>query len=155
MWNKKLGTSTVTLRDCFLRSLLMALSLLGAVFFLSSFTYDTRLGLLEAVLLFGLLNTAVYLIITLGQFQIFFEKVVFFNLFANVLLIFLVSKIIPSFHVSSFSTAFWASILINIISWGGNQFRFFNPTVPKKKTPAMKQAQARVIASKKNRVDQP
>ena len=153
MWNKKLGSSSLTLRDSFFRWLLMSASMLGAIFFISGFTYDTGKALLEAAVIFGFLNAAVNVIAAAKELQIFVEKIIFLNFLVNMLLLFLVSKIIPTFHIESSSTVVWGSILISLISRGGGYFSFFKQVAaPRKKSSAstMKQANARVIGSKKN-----
>lgn len=122
--------------------------MLGAVLLKRGFTYDSATTLLEAALLFGFLSGACYTLIMTTQLQFFVKKIGFFNFFLNAGLLYLVTKILPSFQMDRFSTAFWGAVLITLISVGLSAMSLFGPTLLKKETSGVKQARAKVIGTR-------
>ncbi|MBX9576868.1 MAG: phage holin family protein [Chthoniobacterales bacterium] len=140
--------SSVSWLNFFQRCLILSLAMLGAVLLKRGFTYDSITTLLEAALLFGFLSRVCYTLVITTQVKLFVERIGFFNVFLNAGLLYLVAKILPSFQVDRFSTAFWGAILINLINWGVSAISFFSPALVKKETPAVKQARAKVIGTR-------
>ena len=136
----------------FLKWLVLALSMLGASLCLQGVTYDAPIVLLEAALLFGFMSALVAFVTNRPNFQPFFQKIGLFTFLTNAGLIFLVSKIIPSFHLEHFSTALWGSALVALISFliaivSSNSSKRVSGT---QERPKIKEAKAKVISSKKN-----
>ncbi len=132
----------------FRRSLVLSVAMFGAVLLKNGFIYDSLTTLLKAALLFGFLGGACYTFIITTQVKLFVEKIGFFNFFLNTALLYLVSKVFPAFQVDHFSTAFWGAVLINFMSWGISAITLFSPTLVKKETSGIKQARAKVIATR-------
>jgi len=102
-----------------LRALIAALGLWAATEMLSGIRIDTPTTLVLAGLLLGVVNAIVRpfalllslpaLIITLGLFL----------LVVNAAMLGLVAAFLPGFSIAGFWPAFWAAILISIVSWIG------------------------------------
>ena len=128
----------------------MTLSALGASYCLHGVTYDRSIALFGAALLFGLMSASVFSVINLPHLQSFFSKIGLFSFLSNAFLFFLVSKIIPGFHLDGFSTALWGSFLIGLISFVITIIASSKNVSSTKESPKMKPAKAKVISSKKN-----
>jgi len=134
----------------FLKWLILALSMLGASLCLQGVSYDAPVVLLEAALLFGFMSALLAFVISRPSIQPFFQKIGLFTFLTNAGLIFLVSKILPSFHLEHFSTALWGSAFVALISFlvsiAGSFKRISRAQAP----PKIKTAKAKVISSKRN-----
>lgn len=134
----------------FRRSLLLSLAMLGAVLLKNGFSYNSTATLLKAALLFGFLSGICYTLILTTEIKLFVNRISFFHLFLNAGLLYLVAMILPAFQIDRFSTAFWAGVLINVITWAMSAISLFGPTLMKKNSTGIKQARAKVIGTKKN-----
>lgn len=79
--------------------------------------YDSFASLLATALLLGILNAFVRPILLLLSAPLILFTLGFFILVINGLLLRLASTLVPGFHIDSFGSAFWAAILIGIVSW--------------------------------------
>lgn len=145
---KLIPTSWPTWLDFFRQCLLLTVAMLGAIWLKKGFSYDSQKTLWEAALLFGLLSGTCYRVILTTEIQLFVERISFFNVFLNAGLLYLISKILPAFQIEHFSTAFWAGVLINVITWTISAASLFAPAVIKKNSSPVKQARAKVIGTR-------
>lgn len=108
---------------------------------------DTIFSLLAAALLLGIVNAFIRPVLLLLSLPLILLTLGFFILVVNALMLWLVGTIVPGFHVYSFWSAFFGSIIISIVSWllsaffrasDGRVYAISHHT-------RMKQAQARVI----------
>ena len=74
-------------------------------------------ALLGASLLLGIINAVVRPVLLLLSLPFIIVTMGFFIFVVNALLLLLVSKIIPSFHVEGFWNAFFGAIIISLVSW--------------------------------------
>jgi putative membrane protein len=79
--------------------------------------YDTVPALIGAALLLGILNAFVRPVLLLLSAPLILLTLGFFILIVNGLMLLLVPSIVIGFHVDSFGSAFWGSIVISIVSW--------------------------------------
>ena len=79
-------------------------------------------ALLGASLLLGIINAFVRPILLMLSLPFIIITMGFFILVVNALLLWFVSEVVPAFHVSGFWGAFFASILISIVSWPLSMF---------------------------------
>jgi putative membrane protein len=94
--------------------------------------YDTLTSLFMASLLLGVLNAFLRPVILLLSLPLLVFSLGLFLLFINAGLLYLVGQLVKSFHVASFWSAFWGSLVISIVSviansllgTGGSQVRF-------------------------------
>ena len=84
--------------------------------------YDTRIDLFAASLLLGVLNAFLKPILTLVALPLVVVLLGIPILFINAMVFALVGWLIPGFHVESFWAAFWAGVLVSIISISVNLF---------------------------------
>lgn len=73
--------------------------------------------LFAAALLLGVANAFVRPVILLMSLPLVVFSLGFFILIVNALLLYLVSVVLPCFHVEGFGRAFLGAILISIVSW--------------------------------------
>lgn len=79
--------------------------------------YDTVGALILAALLLGILNAFVRPILLILSAPLILLTLGFFILVVNGLMLLWVPSLVSGFHVDSFGSAFWAAIVIGIISW--------------------------------------
>ena len=79
--------------------------------------YDTIGALLGASLLLGIINAFVRPVLLLLSLPFIIVTMGLFIFVVNALLLLLVSQMVPQFQVQGFWHAFFASILISIVSW--------------------------------------
>jgi putative membrane protein len=79
--------------------------------------YDSVGCLIGASLILGIVNAFVRPILLLLSFPLILVTLGFFILIVNALMLYLVSGIVPCFHVDSFLSALFGSILIALVSW--------------------------------------
>ena len=105
-------------------------------------------ALLGASLLLGIINAFVRPVLLLLSLPFIIVTMGLFIFVVNALLLLLVSKIVPDFQVNGFWNAFFASIIISIVSWAlssffrGSDGRIYAIT---HHTSSIKPAKARVI----------
>lgn len=148
IFKKLTHLSWPTWPDFFKQCLLLSLAMLGAVWLKKGFSYDSMRTLVEAALLFGFFSAASYTLILTTEVQLFVERIGFFNIFLNAGLLYLLTKILPTFQIDHFSTAFWGGMIINIITWMMSAASIFAPAVIKKDSSGIKQARAKVIGTR-------
>jgi putative membrane protein len=78
--------------------------------------YDSPVDLLVASLLLGILNAFLKPILTLIALPLVVVLMGIPILFINALVFSVVGWVIPGFHVESFWAAFWAGVMVSIIS---------------------------------------
>ncbi|MEI6350190.1 MAG: phage holin family protein [Verrucomicrobiota bacterium] len=83
---------------------------------------DSTGALLAAGLLLGVLNALVRPVLMILSLPLIVFTMGFFILVINAVMLLIVSGIIPGFHVASFGSAMWSSILISLVSWPLNAF---------------------------------
>ncbi len=154
MFYQQIKFSSISWLNYLRRCSMLFIAMLGAVLIKSGFSYDSMITLFKAAFLFGLLGGACYTLIFTTQVKIFVEKIGLFNAFLNAGLLYLVAKMLPSFQVNHFSTAFWAGILINLISWMMSMASLFAPALTTKTSSRVKQARARVIGTRSNEISE-
>jgi len=104
--------------------------------------------LLGASLLLGIINAFVRPVLLLLSLPFIIVTMGLFIFVVNALLLMLVAKIIPEFHVDGFWNAFFGSIIISLVSWilssffRGSDGKIY--TITHHSSP-IKQANARVI----------
>lgn len=79
--------------------------------------YDSVGALIGASLLLGILNAFVRPFLLILSAPLILLSLGFFILVLNGLLLLVVPSIVVGFHVESFWSAFWGSIVISIVSW--------------------------------------
>ncbi|MDX2080123.1 MAG: phage holin family protein [Terrimicrobiaceae bacterium] len=108
---------------------------------------DSAAALLGASLLLGIINAFVRPVLLLLSLPFIIVTMGLFILVVNALLLWLVSAIIPTFHVEGFWSAFFGAILISVVSWILSSF--FRSSDGRIRTityhPSMKSADARTI----------
>ena len=85
--------------------------------FIPGMRYDSTGSLVAAALLLGILNAFVRPLLLILSAPLILLTLGLFILVVNGLLLLLVPTFVPGFHVDSFGSAFWAAIVIGIISW--------------------------------------
>jgi putative membrane protein len=130
-----------------IRWLVTTVAVLVAAHLISGISYDSWGALLGASLLLGIINAFVRPVLLLLSLPFIIVTMGLFIFVVNALLLMLVSKIIPPFHVAGFWSAFFGSIIISLISWIlSSLFRGSDGKIHViTHHTAMKQANARVI----------
>ncbi len=147
-FKRLIHASWPTWRHFFQQCLLFSVAMLGMVWLKKGFSYDATTTLLEGALLFGFFSGACYTLILTTEIKLFVERIGFFNVFLNASLLYLVSKILPTFQIDRFSTAFWGGVIINVITWAISATSIFAPAIIKKNPSDLKQARAKVIGTR-------
>jgi putative membrane protein len=104
------------------RWLLNTLGVLVAANVIAGIRYDTVPGLILASLLLGILNAFVKPIMVFLTLPLVLVTLGLFMLVINALLLYFVGGVMRSFHVDSFSAAFFGALLISLVSMVGNMF---------------------------------
>jgi len=109
------------------------LAVLVAVYIVPGIQYQKPLDLLVASLLLGILNAVLRPILMLVALPLLIFTLGLFTLVINALLLYWVGNLLrPHFYIERFSNAFWAALVISIISIilnlltgaGGARFHF-------------------------------
>jgi putative membrane protein len=79
--------------------------------------YDTTGSLIGAALLLGILNAFVRPVLLLLSAPLILLTLGLFILVVNGLMLRWVPSLVPGFHVDTFASAFWGSIVIGLVSW--------------------------------------
>ena len=90
---------------------------MAASAFLPGVRYDSTGALIAAALLLGILNAFVRPLLLILSAPLILLTLGLFILVVNGFMLFLVPSFVPGFHVDGFWSAFWAAIVIGIISW--------------------------------------
>ena len=102
------------------RWLINTLAVLVAANVVQGLDYDNFTSLMVASLLLGILNAFVRPVIMLLSLPLLLLSLGLFTLVINAFLLFLVGEIVKSFHVASFSSAFWGALVISVVSMIAN-----------------------------------
>lgn len=108
------------LKNFLLRWMNSTVAVVVATFVIKGIHYDTISGLIVATFLLGILNTFVRPLLMLLSLPLMIFTLGLFTLVINASLLYLVGKVVHTFHVDSPSTAFWGALLISLISLAMN-----------------------------------
>lgn len=100
-----------------IRWLVTTIAVLVAAHLIPGIGYDGWGALLGASLLLGIINAFVRPILLLLSLPFIIVTMGLFIFVVNALLLLLVSKIVPAFHVAGFWSAFFGAIIISVVSW--------------------------------------
>ena len=100
-----------------MRWLVTTIAVMVAASMIQGIRYDSKASLIGAALLLGILNAFVRPILLILSAPLILLTLGFFILVVNALMLFFVPGIVNGFHVDSFGSAFWGSIIISIVSW--------------------------------------
>jgi putative membrane protein len=102
-----------------LRVLIAALGLWLATEWVTGITVSTPTTLILAALLLGIVNAIVKPIVVLLTLPFTLLTLGLFLLVVNAAMLGLVAAFLPGFSISGFWPAFWAAILVSLVSWLG------------------------------------
>ena len=100
-----------------IRWLVTTIAVLVAAHLIPGIGYDGWGALLGASLLLGIINAFVRPVLLLLSLPFIIITMGLFIFVINALLLLLVSKIVPAFHVAGFWSAFFGAIIISLVSW--------------------------------------
>ena len=103
-----------------LRVLVAALGLWLATEWVTGIHVSTPTTLILAALLLGLVNAVVRPIVVLLTLPFTLLTLGLFLLVVNAAMLGLVAAFLPGFSVSGFWPAFWAAIIVSVVSWVGS-----------------------------------
>jgi putative membrane protein len=104
------------LKDFLKRWAITTVGVLAAAHIVKGIDYDDWLGLLVATLLLGLLNAFLRPLLLLLSLPLLVFTLGLFTLVINAALLYGVGQLVKTFHVASFSAAFWGGLVISVIS---------------------------------------
>ena len=102
-----------------IRVLIAALGLWLATEWVAGITVSTATTLILAALLLGVVNAIVKPIVVLLTLPATLLTLGLFLLVVNAAMLGLVAAFLPGFSITGFWPAFWAAILVSIVSWIG------------------------------------
>jgi putative membrane protein len=105
------------MRHFIMRWAVTTIAVMVASSLIQGIRYDSKASLIGAALLLGILNAFVRPILLILSAPLILLTLGFFILVVNALMLFFVPGIVNGFHVDSFGSAFWGSIVISIVSW--------------------------------------
>ena len=97
--------------------ILNSLTLMLVANIVPGFTISSFFTALIASLILGLVNALIRPILLILTLPINFLTLGIFTFVINALMLLLVSSIVKGFNISSFSSAFFAAILLTLVSW--------------------------------------
>jgi putative membrane protein len=100
----------------FTKTVATALAVLIVAYFMKGVTVDSSVTALLVALVLGLLNNFVKPILVLLTIPFTLITLGLFLIVINVFIIYLVSEIVPGFHVSGWLTAFLFSLFVSFIT---------------------------------------
>ena len=103
-----------------LRVLVAALGLWLATELVSGIQVSTAGTLIVAALLLGLVNAVVRPIVVILTLPFTLVTLGLFLLVVNAAMLGLVAAFLPGFAISGFWPAFWAAIVVSVVSWIGS-----------------------------------
>jgi putative membrane protein len=103
-----------------LRVLIAALGLWCATEWVQGITVSTPTTLIIAALLLGLVNAIVRPIVVILTLPFTLLTLGLFLLIVNAAMLGLVAAFLPGFSIAGFWPAFWAAIIVSIVSWIGS-----------------------------------
>ncbi len=104
------------LKDFLLRWLNSTVAVFVATCVIKGIHYDTIPGLIVSTFLLGILNTFLHPLLMLLSLPLMIFTLGLFTLVINAALLYFVGSVVNSFHVDSFSAAFWGALIISLIS---------------------------------------
>lgn len=107
-------------REYLVRWLVTTVAVVVAAHVVPGIHYETTLGLLVASLLLGFLNVFLRPVLMILTLPLVLVTLGLFTLVINAGLLYLVGRVVKSFHVETFSAAFWGAVVIAVISFGMN-----------------------------------
>jgi putative membrane protein len=105
------------MRHFVFRWIIATVAVMTASAFLPGMRYDSTGSLIAASLLLGILNAFVRPLLLILSAPLILVTLGLFILVINGLMLMIVPALVPGFHVDGFWSAFWAAIVIGIISW--------------------------------------
>lgn len=130
-----------------IRWLITTVAVVVAAHLIPGIRYDSWGALLGGSLLLGIINAFIRPVLLLLSLPFIIVTLGIFIFLINALLLTLVGKIIPGFHVDWFWPAFFGAIVISIVNWALSSF--FRSSDGRVHTinyhPSVKRANARVI----------
>ena len=102
-----------------LRVLIAALGLWLATEWVEGITVSSATTLILAALLLGLVNAVVRPVIVLLTLPATLLTLGLFLLVINAAMVGLVAAFLPGFSIAGFWDAFWAAIIVSVVSWIG------------------------------------
>ena len=114
---------------------------------------DGWLPLVIAALLLGIMNAVIRPVLLLLSLPFILVTLGFFILVVNALMLLLVGKLVPGFHVEGFWTAFFGALIISIVNWAlsavfkGSDGQYHVMTHHSEVRTGMKRVEGRVIDS--------
>ena len=102
-----------------LRVLIAALGLWLATEWVNGITVSTATTLILAALLLGVVNAIVRPVVVLLTLPATLLTLGLFLLVVNAAMLGLVAAFLPGFSIAGFGPAFWAAIVISLVSWLG------------------------------------
>lgn len=106
-----------TMTGVLVRWLITTVAVLIVTRIVSGVTIDSASSALLAGAILGVLNALVRPLLILLTLPLTIVTLGFFILVINALMFQLAGALVPGFHVASFWSAFWASIIVSIVSW--------------------------------------
>lgn len=103
-----------------IRVLIAALGLWLATEIVSGITVSTATTLILAALLLGVVNAIVRPIVILLTLPATLLTLGLFLLVVNAAMLGLVAAFLPGFSIAGFWSAFWAAIVVSLVSWIGS-----------------------------------
>lgn len=100
-----------------LRWLINGLMLLLVAYLFPSITLTGLFSALFTALLLGLVNALIRPVLLVLTLPITVLTLGLFTLVINGLLFWLVSALVPGFHVAGFWSAFWGALVYSVLSW--------------------------------------
>lgn len=104
----------------FLRAAIASLGMWLASSIVAGFRFDSGGWLIVAALVLGVVNAIVRPLLIIFTLPVTIMTLGLFLLIVNALMVALVAWLLPGFHVASFGAAFWASIVVSVVSWIGS-----------------------------------
>jgi putative membrane protein len=105
-----------------IRALIVALGLWLATAWVQGVSIDSPSTLILAGLLLGLVNAIVRPVAIVLTLPMTIVTLGLFLLVINAGMVALVAWMLPGMHVSGFAAAFWTSVLVSLVSFGGSRF---------------------------------
>jgi putative membrane protein len=110
------------MRGFFARVLITAFGLWVADLLLQGLSFSDITSLWLAALLLGVFNAIVRPIVIVLTLPITLVTLGLFLFVVNGLMVLLVARLMPSFHIAGLGTAIWASIIVGLTGWIANGF---------------------------------
>ncbi len=109
-------TMSPKLKEFLLRWLNNTVAVFVATCVIKGIHYDTIPGLIVATFLLGILNTFLRPLLMFLSLPLMIFTLGLFTLIINACLLYFVGSVVNTFHVDTFSAAFWGALIISLIS---------------------------------------